>query len=72
MDLVKQVASYLLARLGESATWATILAYITAQTGLHLNPALNGPITQIGLGLVALAGVLIKEGWQAKNDGSGK
>jgi hypothetical protein len=65
MDLVKQFASYLLARLGESSTWATVLAYIAAQTGLHLNPDLNGPITQIALGIVALVGVLIKEGWQA-------
>jgi hypothetical protein len=67
MDLLKDAGLYLIARLGEASTWATLVAYFAGQTGLHLNPDLNGPITQLGLAAAALAGVLIKEGWQAKS-----
>ena len=66
MNLLKTAGSYLLARLGEASTWASINAAIAAQFGLHINPDLNGPLAQVVVAGATLVGVLIKEGWQVK------
>lgn len=67
MDLVKTLVAYLVARLSEASTWASLTAYLGAQFGLHLNSDLDGPLAQLVVAASALAGVLIREGWQQKS-----
>lgn len=58
------IVNYILARLSEASTWSAILAFLSAQMGLHLNPHLNGWVVQLGVCLAASAGILLKEGWR--------
>jgi hypothetical protein len=66
MSLIKTVFVYLLARLGESSTWSSLIAWASAEIGIRTNADFNKALVHVGLALVALAGVLIKEGWQIK------
>jgi len=69
MDLLKSAGRYLLARAGEASTWATLLASLAAEIGVHLNPDLNTALVHLGVAAATFAGVLVKEGWQAKAKG---
>jgi hypothetical protein len=64
MSLVKTVSVYVLARLGESGTWASLVAWAAAELGVKTNADFNTAIVHLGLAAATLAGVLIKEGWR--------
>ncbi len=74
MELLKTAGLYVLARLGEASTWGALVAWTGAEIGIKANPDFNNAVVHLGLAAAALAGVLIKEGWQAKapNLGIGK
>ena len=60
---VKFLAKYLVDRLSESSSWATILAFASVQMHINLTPELNTFATQLGVVLATGAGILLKEGW---------
>lgn len=66
MNLLKSAGMYLLARLGESSTWATMLGSVSAEFSIHLNPDFNTALVHFGIASATLVGILVKEGWQAK------
>ena len=68
LSLAKLAFNYALGRMGEASTWASITAGAAAQMHLHLNPDFDSALVRVGLALTALAGVVIKEGWQAKGE----
>ena len=64
MDLVKMAGSYVLARLQEASTWASIAAWGGAEIGIHASPDLNTALIHLGVAGAAALGVFIKEkGW---------
>ncbi len=66
MDLLKLAASYVLGRLGEASTWASLVAWGGAELHIQTNADFNTALVHFGLAAAALAGVLVKEGWQSK------
>lgn len=66
---MNNVLSLLLKELGQASTYTTLTA-VLGVFGVTMTPGLMQTITFIGMGLAAVAGVLIKEGWQqAANSG---
>ena len=55
--------SYILERLSEKSTYATITA-VLGVAGVVLPPGVMQDITLVGMGASALAGIIIKEGWR--------
>jgi hypothetical protein len=68
MDLLKIAGAYALARLGEASTWSTLVAWSSAELHIQTSGDFNTAFVHFGLAAAALAGVLIKEGWQAKKE----
>jgi hypothetical protein len=66
MDFLKTAGLYLLGRLGEASTWASLVAWGGAELHIQTNADFNIAAVHLGLAAATLAGVLIKEGWQAK------
>jgi hypothetical protein len=66
MTLIKSVFAYLIARLGEASTWSSLIAWASAEIGIRTNADFDKALIHAGLAIIALAGVLIREGWQIK------
>jgi hypothetical protein len=66
MDFVKAILAYLLARFGEPSTWSSLIAWGSAEIGIKTNADFDKALVHVGLALIALAGVLTREGWQIK------
>lgn len=57
---MKTILNFLLARLREPSTWAALPSLALA-VGVTVPGDAVGPVTQIGVGLAGLAGVLLSE-----------
>jgi hypothetical protein len=64
--LIRMAGQYVLHRLGEASTWASIAAAIALESHVQFSSDFSNKFAVAGVALAALLGVVIKDGWQKK------
>ena len=59
--MFKKLLDYLLERLHEKTTWASIFVLLVTYFGVQVSPELQAEITQAGLGITGIILIALKE-----------
>jgi hypothetical protein len=70
--ILSTVITYILSRLTEASSVASIVGWVAAEIGIRNQPDLNNAVVQLIISAVALIGVLRKEGVQVEKSVTAK